>query len=183
MNAMARYPNGLETRCGVEIRAVTGRRLQGHAVVFNTPAKVGGFTETVMPGAFRASLASGLDVLALVDHDTSKLLGRRKSGTLTLAEDARGLAFDLALPNTQLAADVLALAERGDLGGMSFGFKATDEAWPTATRREIRAADLYEISVVLAHPAYAQTTVAARSQSAAPAEAAARMRRLVMGTM
>jgi len=165
MNATARYPNGLETRCGEEIRAVTGRRLQGYAVVFNTPAKVGGFTETVLPGAFRASLASGLDVLALVDHDPSKL------------------AFDLALPNTQLAADVLALAERGDLGGMSFGFKATDEAWPTATRREIRAADLYEISVVLAHPAYAQTTVAARSQAAAPAEAAARLRRLRMGTM
>ena len=62
------------------------------------------------------------DVLALMDHDTAKVLARTRSKTLRLAEDTRGLAFDLDVPGTSVGNDVLALAERGDLGGMSFGF-------------------------------------------------------------
>ncbi len=169
---------------GLELRADTaGRRLTGYAAVWNTPATIGGFTETVLPGAFRASLASGRDVLALVDHDPTKLLGRTGSGTLTLAEDTQGLKFDIALPDTALARDLLALVKRRDVGGMSFGFKATDEAWPTTTRRELRAVDLVEVSVVLAFPAYAQTTVSARARNMARAEVAARMRRLCIRTI
>jgi len=56
---------------------------------------------------------------------------------------------------------VLALAERGDLGGMSFGFTATDER-RDGDRRILRAVDLFEVSVVSAWPAYPETTVQAR---------------------
>ena len=87
----ARYPDGTERRAACEMRAA-GRRLEGYASVFNTEARVGGFRETVRPGAFRASLAGGRDMLALVDHDPGKLLARTASGTLRLAEDSRGLA-------------------------------------------------------------------------------------------
>lgn len=161
--AAARFPDGSERRAACELRAA-GRRLVGYAAIFGAEARTGGFTETIRPGAFAASLASGRDVLALVDHDAGRLLGRTRAGTLTLAEDARGLAFSIAVPETTLGADTLALAERGDLGGMSFSFRAVDEAWPARDRRELRAVDLLEISVVQAHPAYEATEVHARAR-------------------
>jgi len=153
---------GLEVRAAAEMRAAGGRRLEGYAAIFDAPARIADFRETIRPGAFRASLASGADVVALVDHDPGRLLARTRSGTLRLAEDQRGLAFDLDLPDTTLGRDLLALAERRDLGGMSFGFRVTDEAWPTRTERELRAVALVEVSVVHAFPAYEQTTVSAR---------------------
>ena len=161
MSGAARYPDGLERRAATELRAA-GRRLEGYAAVFGVPAKIGGFTETIREGAFRTSLASRGDVLALVDHDPSRLLARTSSGTLRLAEDSRGLHFDLDVPETQLGRDLLAMAERRDLGGCSFSFRVKDDAWPARDRRELRAVDLLEISVVQSWPAYAATTVEAR---------------------
>ena len=146
----------------VELRA-KGRRLEGYAATFGIEARIGdAFVETIAPGAFSATLASAGDILALVDHDPSRVLARSRTGSLRLSQDTRGLAFDLDVPDTAAGRDVLALAERGDLGGMSFGFRATDEAW-TDERRELRAVDLREISVVLAWPAYEGTIVDARS--------------------
>jgi HK97 family phage prohead protease len=179
-----RFPDGTERRAVTELRAA-GRRLQGHAAIFNSEARIGTFTETILPGAFRSSLLSGKDVLALVDHDTGRLLGRTRAGTLTLSEDARGLAFSIEVPNTTLGADILALAERGDLGGMSFSFRATDEAWPTRDRRELRAVDLLEVSVVQAFPAYDETTVSARARLHASEDMAKalRFRRMLAGVL
>ncbi|ASQ05409.1 HK97 family phage prohead protease [Sinorhizobium meliloti WSM1022] len=148
----------------VEIRA-KGRRLEGYAATFGTPADIGGrFTETIAAGAFSGALRSNGDVLALVDHDPSRVLARTRSRTLRLAEDSRGLAFDLDLPDTQAGKDVLALAERGDLGGMSFAFTPLDEKMD-GNRRELRAVQLHEISVVLAWPAYGGTVINLRSLS------------------
>lgn len=148
----------------LEVRA-KGRRLEGYAAVFGREARIGGnFTEVIRPGAFTATLADGADKLALVDHDPARLLARTASGTLRLAEDSRGLAFDLDVPDTAAGRDVLALAERGDLGGMSFGFSvpAGGEVW-AGERRELAAVRLFEISVVAAWPAYPDTTIQARS--------------------
>lgn len=164
----------------VEVRA-RGRRLEGHAALFNTEARIGSFTETIAAGAFAASLAEGRDILALVDHDPARLLARTKSGSLRLAEDSRGLAFDLDLPDTTTAMDVLALAERGDLGGMSFSFSPDDETW-TGDRRELRAVTLHEISVVAAWPAYQGTDVYARAM-AAGGSLRARAARLYLATL
>jgi len=154
----------LERRQVTEVR-VAGRRLEGHAAVFGVEARIADFTEVIAPGAFAASLGRGQDILALADHDPARLLARTKSGTLNLREDAKGLAFSLDVPDTQAGRDVLALAERGDLGGMSFGFTVPKggERWQ-GRRRELRQVDLKEVSVVSAWPAYAETTVAARSR-------------------
>lgn len=146
----------------MEIRA-RGRRLEGYAATFNTEARIGSFTEVIRPGAFASSLKSGGDILALVDHDPGRVLARTRSGSLRLSEDTRGLAFDLDLPDTTAGRDVLALAERGDVGGMSFGFTATEEGW-SGDRRELRGLTLHEISVVLSWPAYDGTQIAARSR-------------------
>ena len=141
----------------------SGRTLSGYAATFNDPTAIGGFTERIAPGAFTRSLASGRDVLALLDHRADVLLGRTRSGSLKLSEDSKGLRFELSLPDTAAARDVIALAERGDLGGMSFGFVATDEAWNGDTR-ELRSIELHEISVVQSWPAYQTTEVSLRAR-------------------
>ena len=147
-----------------ELRA-KGRRLEGYAATFGAEARIRDYIETIAPGAFRDTLAERGDVLALVDHDESRVLARTRSGTLRLAEDSRGLQFDLDLPNTSAANDVLALAERGDLGGMSFAFttRKGGDRW-NAERRELRSVNLHEISVVSAFPAYDGTLVQARAR-------------------
>lgn len=80
------------------------------------------------------------------------LLGRAKTGTLSLREDGEGLRFELKLPTRDTGRDLITLAERGDLGGMSSGFIATDEKW-TGNGTDFRAADIAEIGVVQSWPA------------------------------
>src|SRR5690242_9609829 len=140
-----------EIRAFAEVKT-GGRALTGYAARFNVEARICDFTEVIKAGAFKQTLSSGRDVLALVDHDVRQVLARTKSGNLKLAEDQQGLAFDLSLPETQAGRDVLELATRGDLGGMSFGFTVNGkdgEQW-TGNRRELRSVNLVEISVVSA---------------------------------
>jgi uncharacterized protein len=155
----------LERRAVTELRA-RDRKLEGYAARFGAEARITDFVETIAPGAFRESLTPDRDILALVDHDMTRVLARTKSGTLKLAEDSAGLAFELSVPDTQPGRDVLALAERGDLGGMSFGFIVPHggEHW-SGNRRTLSAIDLREISVVSAWPAYGGTAVHARSRT------------------
>lgn len=142
--------------------AVSGRRLVGYAATFGQEFRSHSLTERIAPGAFLSCLSAGGDILALVDHDPTRVLARTKSGTLRLSEDERGLAFDLDVPDTTAGRDVLALAQRGDLGGMSFGFNVIDE-YRDGETRELRAVDLREISVISAFPAYEGTSVEART--------------------
>jgi HK97 family phage prohead protease len=157
----------LERRAVAELRRAD-RKLEGYAARFGVEARIGDFTETIRAGAFAESLRSGRDVLALVDHDAAKVLARTKSGNLRLSEDSAGLQFELSLPDTTAGRDVLALAERGDLGGMSFGFLISPggETW-TGRKRTLTAVELREISVVSAFPAYAGTSVNPRSATPA----------------
>jgi len=154
----------LETRTATEIRA-EGRKLVGYAATFGNETRVLDFHETIAPGAFAASLRSQPDILALVDHDPSKVLARTKNSTLRLSEDARGLAFTIDLPDTTLGRDILAMATRGDLGGMSFGFVVPEggDEW-RGDKRTLRNVVLHEISVVQSFPAYGGTSVQARSR-------------------
>lgn len=158
-------PDEIERRGAAGGLRASGRTLTGYAAVFGTETRMGSFTERIAPGAFSKSLASGRDILALLDHRADVLLGRTASGTLKLTEDAKGLRFDLELPDTQAGRDLVALAERGDLGGMSFGFIAEDEAW-TGNTRELRQVDLREVSVIQAFPAYQQTEISLRNKPA-----------------
>ena len=153
----------MERRASVELRAA-GRKLEGHAALFNKPTRILDFTEVVLPGAFTATLRENKDILALVDHERAKLLGRTRAGTLRLSEDSKGLAFEIDAPDTTLAHDVRALAERGDLGGASFAFtvRQNGERWD-GSKRELRAVDLHEISIITAWPAYEGTKVFARA--------------------
>lgn len=164
--------NTLEKRSFPSYFRFKGRKLIGYAAVFNKRAVMEHVhyvsTEVIEPGAFKDCLASGSDILCLVDHNPEKILGRTSSGTLKLKEDSYGLAFELSLPETQLANDVLELAERGDLGGMSIGFTIEewrDDLWDfEALERTLYKIKLEEISVVSAWPAYPGTKVEARKK-------------------
>ena len=160
--------NDIERRLLDGHMVTSGRRLVGHAARFGVPTRIDGeFTETIYRGAFKRSLKANPDILGVIDHDMTRLLGRTRSGTLRLREDDLGLAFEIDVPDTQTGRDVLALAERGDLGGMSFGFRVPPggEEWNSSrSERMLRTIDLVEVSVISSFPAYPNTSVSARSR-------------------
>lgn len=157
----------------VEVRSEAGgMTVVGYAAVFNQRADIGGyFGEVIAPGAFKRSITED-DIHAYYAHDGGRVLGRKSAGTLRLSEDARGLSVEIDLPNTTDGNDVRELVSRGDVSGMSFGFRVTREEWdetsdpPTRTIHEVR---LYEVSPV-PKPAYEGTTIAMRSLDAARVE-------------
>ncbi len=180
MTVAAHDHSAVERRVFAEFRSdASGRKLEGYAATFGAEARIGSFTETIEPGAFRAAL--GGDILALLDHDFGRVLGRTSSGTLRLTEDSRGLAFSLDLPDTAAGRDVLALAARNDLGGMSFGFTVPDggDVWKGESR-SLRTVTLREVSVVSAWPAYPDTSLALRSRDVSGTVARERRRRAII---
>jgi HK97 family phage prohead protease len=161
-------PEGLERRPVASLAHPAPRRLAGYAAIYGSwSADLGGFVERVAPGAFDRSLAAAEHVTALWEHEGRHVLGRVGSGTLRLASDSIGLAFEVDLPDTSAARDLAVLVERRDVTGASFGFRTWTDGvqWDFAggqVRRTLTAAELIEITVT-AHPAYAETTVALRS--------------------
>ena len=148
-----------------ELRAdEKGKTVKGYAAVFNDAADIGGsFREVVAPGAFKGSMDN--DVRALIDHDSGRVIGRSKAGTLRMKEDSHGLAVEIDLPDTTDGRDLAVSLERGDISGMSFGFRVTHDEWDETSdppTRTIRAVDLFEVSAV-AFPAYEGTDIALRS--------------------
>ena len=154
-----------------ELRVATAadgtRSLSGYAVVFNSSSlDLGGFNEICAPGMFTRTLRDSPDVLCLRDHNASLLMGRTKSGTLSLSEDANGLRFVCNLPDTTQAADMIASIERGDLDACSFGFNVVSDQWKTnpdkSITRTLLDVDLAEISIT-SFAAYPATSVNLRS--------------------
>lgn len=138
----------------------------GYAAVFNQDTRVWDFDERIAPGAFAEALRSKPDTRALFNHDPSLVLGRTLSGTLRLFEDARGLRFENDLPDTQVARDLFALIQRGDVSQSSFGFSVAEDEWQRDLEIPIRTitriGTLYDVSPVT-YPAYDQTEVSARA--------------------
>lgn len=141
---------------------VEGRQLIGVAAPYATETRINDFREVIAAGAFARTLSEQRDILALADHDPTRVLGRTKSGTLTLRETAQGLEYALTLPDTSVGNDIRELAARGDIGGVSMGFRAIRDSWQ-GNLRTLHEVELHEISIVSAHPAYADTTVTLRS--------------------
>lgn len=107
----------------VRLRAeISGNTLTGHAAVYDQVARVPGGFERFAPGAFDQVIDQDQDVVAAIDHNMSKVIGRRSSGTLRLKSDGTGLAFEVDLPETSYAADLRELVNRGDITGASVGY-------------------------------------------------------------
>jgi len=165
-----------------ELRAAAGDEfaLVGYAARFNSPSKPipsgarGSFTEILKRGCFTRVLASNPDVKCLYNHQESSILGRTKSGTLTLEQDDRGLQFRCQLDKSNSDhRNIYGLVRRGDLNECSFAFNCgdvDDDTWDLdddgQARRTIRnVSGLYDVSVV-ASPAYSNTSVSARNTDA-----------------
>lgn len=164
--------------------AATGGKLTGYAAVFNQETVIAGmFREVIMPGAFADAVGAD-DVRAQMNHDSNLILGRTGAGTLRLSEDAHGLRYEIDMPDTSYARDLMVSVQRGDVSQSSFMFdvpSSTDETWDYAATksgqlplRQIHRVRLYDVSPVV-FPAYDGTSVSARALAmteAAPAEVA-----------
>ena len=141
-----------------EVEGTDGMTFEGYASVFNSESEdLGGFRETVAPGAFKRSLRSRNDIKLLFNHDTGAVLGSTRSGSMSLTEDDRGLKVRATLPRTSLAMDVAELIRTGIIDSMSFGFSVIRDSWDSGgTNRVLEAVRLHEVSIV-AFPAYSGT--------------------------
>lgn len=154
----------------IERRDGEPSKIVGHAAVFNSLSEdLGGFRETILPGAFADAIGRD-DVRALINHDSNLILGRNRAGTLTLSEDERGLLVEITPPDTSYARDLMVSMERGDINQMSFGFSVAPggASWGETTDgvyvRTLSKCNLFDVSPVT-YPAYTQTDVALRSLS------------------
>ena len=123
-----------------------GRTLHGYAAVYGAVSgDLGGFRETISPGAFRDVI--GADVRCLLNHDPSQVLGRTRSGTLRLADEQRGLRFECDLPDSPLGENVRAAVKRGDIDGASFRFVVGEETWEGDLRTVESVSELRDVTV------------------------------------
>lgn len=142
--------------------------IEGYFSVFDSPYELWeGATEVIKPGAFSGCLSQ--DVRALVNHDSTLVLGRTKAGTLSLAEDARGLWGSIKINRDDAdAMNLYARVQRGDVDQCSFGFNIERETFVDlgggSCRWEIEQVNpLHEVSVCT-FPAYEETGVSARKR-------------------
>ena len=139
--------------------------ISGYFAVFNSIYEIApGMSESIAPGAFSRTLSN--DVRALINHDSTLVLGRTKAHTLELREDERGLWGDVAInPNDGDAMNLYERVKRGDVDQCSFGFEIVNEE--TDFREDgsvhwtIKEINLFEVSACT-FPAYEATNISAR---------------------
>lgn len=139
--------------------------IEGYFAVFGPGYEMWpGVVERIDPNAFANTLDA--DVRALINHDTTLVLGRTRAGTLELRVDAVGLWGRILInQQDQDAMNLYERVKRGDVNQCSFGFEIIKES------REERAdgvvvytlldVRLWEVSVCT-FPAYEDTAVSAR---------------------
>jgi HK97 family phage prohead protease len=152
----------LKTRAGQDNQEMV---IEGYFAVFNQPTELWqGAFEELAPEAFNETL--GNDIRALINHETTLVLGRNKVGTLELKTDSRGLWGSIKINiNDSDAVNLYERVKRGDVDQCSFGFNVLQE--DTEFREDgtvkwtLRKVDLHEVSVCT-FPAYEETGVQAR---------------------
>ncbi|MGY6209508.1 phage major capsid protein [Cytobacillus firmus] len=125
------------------------------------------FKEKIAKGAFaRAIKSAGRDIDFLSEHKADKILASTRNGSLNLREDEQGLYMEATITPTSWGKDAFELINSGIFRNMSFGFRTIKDSWKQIEsnlyERTIDELELYEVSVVK-DPAYAQSTIAARS--------------------
>jgi uncharacterized protein len=141
----------------------------GTAVIFNSPTDLGWYSEEIVSGAFDEVLNA--DVRGLYNHDPDVVLGRNKSGTMKLIISQENIRFEIRYnPADPDHVRVMEKVKRGDVSECSFAFEIKDAEWETKNSKDHRKVtkirEWYDISLVT-YPAYADTSVAARSLESA----------------
>ena len=142
-------------------------KIEGYFAVFNSIYNIGpGMSESIAPGAFRDTLAE--DIRALVNHDTTLVLGRTSAHTLELREDERGLWGSISInPKDTDAMNLYERVKRGDVSQCSFGFEIVREDTEISENGDvhwtIQEVRLFEVSCCT-FPAYESTNISAREE-------------------
>lgn len=141
--------------------------IEGYFAVFGKQTELWpGAFEEIATEAFNETL--GNDVRALINHDTTLVLGRNKANTLELKADTYGLWGRILInQNDTDAVNLYERVKRGDVDQCSFGFNILEEMtdWREdgTVKWTIKKIDLHEVSVCT-FPAYEETGVSARQQ-------------------
>lgn len=139
--------------------------IEGYFAVFNSVYEIApGMSESIAPGAFDETLSG--DIRALINHDTTLVLGRTKANTLQLRVDSHGLWGHIDInPNDSDAMNLYSRVQRGDVNQCSFGFdilsEETDFREDGSVHWTIEKVELYEVSPCT-FPAYKETNISAR---------------------
>lgn len=165
MDRERRQVRALQTELTTRAEETDEMVIEGYFAVYGQETELWpGAYEEIAPGAFDDTL--GNDVRALVNHDTTLVLGRNKSGTLTLKSDTYGLWGRVVInPNDSDAVNVYQRVKRGDVDQCSFGFNIESEEVDFrddgTVKWTIKKIDLHEVSICT-FPAYEQTGIQAR---------------------
>ena len=141
--------------------------IEGYFAVFDSIYEIApGMSESIAPGAFDNTVSG--DVRALINHDTTLVLGRTKANTLQLKPDSHGLWGHIDInPNDTDAMNLYSRVQRGDVTQCSFGFdilsEETDFREDGSVHWTIKEVELYEVSPCT-FPAYKDTNISARQQ-------------------
>lgn len=145
-------------------------KIEGYFAVFDSIYEIApGMSESIAQGAFDNTLSG--DIRALINHDTTLVLGRTKANTLNLRTDSHGLWGSIDInPNDTDAMNLYSRVERGDVNQCSFGFdilnEETDFREDGSVHWTIKEVKLYEVSPCT-FPAYEETNIAARTKERA----------------
>ena len=143
--------------------------IEGYFAVFNTETELWpGAFEKIAPTAFDSSVSG--DIRALINHDTTLVIGRTTNGTLELKVDTRGLWGRIRInPKDSDAMNIHARVERGDVNQCSFGFypvkEETELLGDGSIKWTLTDVELFEVSCCTV-PAYKETSIQARKRDA-----------------
>lgn len=171
------------------LRAVDDEKriIEGYAIVFNKRSHllydwtIGKRVEEVIhPEAVSMDMLRKQDISACLEHNGGQLLARYRNGkgSLEISIDEVGVKVRFSAPDTPWGQQAYEGVKRGDYYGMSFGYynkldESGDEVGVTyekegegenaVTVRHVHSIYcIFDVSIV-AHPAYEDTSVEARS--------------------
>ena len=162
--------NDLKDRTGRLMRSIPAEfktredsgalKIEGYFAVFDSIYEIApGLSESIAPGAFDKTLSG--DIRALINHDTTLVLGRTNAHGLWGSNDIN--------PKDSDAMNLYNRVQRGDVDQCSFGFdivsEETDFREDGSIHWTIKEVVLYEVSPCT-FPAYEETNIAARQKQA-----------------
>lgn len=141
--------------------------IAGYFALYNSVYRINDvMSESIAPGTFDTAIDG--DIRALINHETTLVLGRTKAGTLKLTADEKGLYGEIEInENDTDALNLYYRVQRGDVDQCSFGFDIVKESFDEKDGKyhwTIKEIILYEVSPCT-FPAYEETSIEARKSA------------------
>ncbi len=130
------------------------------------------FVEQISPKAFQRAIEKSDDILCLLNHEPTRVLGSTKQGNIELFEDNIGLRAICKISDSE----VIEKAKANKLRGWSFGFEALKEHEESIgngfKRRFVDEMNLAEVSIIDEQrlPCYVGTSIETRADKSSKLE-------------